>query len=254
VGFDENVATSFRDYLVETYKPNGAARVWTTAKNYIKSVVGPEGARYFEQVKGPRRVKNVTPRVPSDEDVALLVSRASLNFHDSLVIALLLNGLRASEVGALRKESVEIALNTRDSRQAIVLRVVGKGQKERMVPATIDTQRALNRFRHEARHYLNRSPWLVPNLDDMSQLTYRQVEYAVYKWKVEGMHPHALRHHYATRLVRAGVSLLHVQQLLGHADVSTTQAYVTLDLGDLIEAAQRDPMNVLTEPRLALAV
>lgn len=136
-----------------------------------------------------------------------------------------------------------------------VLRVNGKGSKQRLVPATVEVEIAVNR----ARAWLmtwgtpeqRRSERLVTGHDG-SPLTVRQVEHAVYKSAeyagVEDMHPHALRHHYATRLIRAGASPLHVSQLLGHASVATTQVYVTLDLADLAKAAQLDPRNQPAQP------
>lgn len=243
---NEDDITSFRDYLVETFSPNGAARTWTTVRTFERYIArGLE--RYFNRVKAPRRVKNMMPKVPTDADVDALIRAASNNWQDSLIIALLLNGLRAGEIGTLRQDSIMQIQDRAGSVSAIVLKVLGKGLKERIIPATMDAQRALNRFRNKARHYVGRSPYLIPDRDDGRPLTYRQVEHAVYKYGIHGMHPHALRHHYATRLIRAGVSVLHVQRLLGHADVSTTQAYVTLYMDDLIEAAKKDPMN---QPRL----
>jgi len=57
-------------------------------------------------------------------------------------------------------------------------------------------------------------------------------------------HPHALRHHYATRLVRAGANVFAVQKLLGHSSVATTQQYVKMDISDLFEASRLDPKNM----------
>ncbi len=73
----------------------------------------------------------------------------------------------------------------------------------------------------------------------------------------KNVHSHSFRHHYATRLVKAGASPLHVRDLLGHASVATTQVYVTLNLTDLFEAARLDPRNprqtVIRAPREEIA-
>ncbi len=235
--------TSFRDYLVETYAPNGAARVWTTVKSFM-AYAAYASAPKFALVKAPKRVKDASPRVPSDADVQALIDKASNSPLHSLVIALLLNGLRASEVGQLKRRNVE------RHEGATMLRVVGKGMKERLIPATLDVQRAIVRYGVRQRHVANASQFLAPGIYGQP-LNYRQVEHIVYQYNIPNMHPHALRHHYATRLIRAGVSVLHVQKLLGHSDVSTTQMYVTLDLKDLIGAAKKDPMNN-EEARLAV--
>lgn len=235
---EESTVVDFRDYLVERYTPNGAARVWNTVRTFHKFArVSPN---LFEYVKPPKRVTNQTPKVPSDEDVEALVKAASDNPQRALVVALLLNGLRASEVAGLLKHNVE------QHEGATVLRVIGKGSKERLIPANYEVVLARTRFEAECNDRQAESPFVVSDVYG-APMTYRQVEHAVYKSAeyagIEGMHPHALRHHYATRLIRAGVSELHVQKLLGHASVATTQTYVGLNLGDLIRAAEKDPRN-----------
>lgn len=233
VEMTEEQAIQFRDTLVKEYEPNGAARVWTTVRSLYKYARVPNP---FEWVKAPKRVSNVVPKVPSDEDVEALVASAADHPQRALIVALLLNGLRASEVADLTWEQIEW------HEGATILRVVGKGSKERLVPATIEAERAIHR--HAAGGY--HDGYVARDVDG-SHLTLRQVQHAVYKSAeyagIEGMHPHALRHHYATRLIRAGVSELHLQRLLGHASVATTQVYVGLNLGDLIAASRRDPRN-----------
>lgn len=234
----EEDALAFRDHLVETFNPNGAARVWNTVRTFYRFARVPSNP--FEYVKAPKRVTNQTPKVPSDEDVEALVQAAGQQPQRALIVALLLNGLRASEVAGLRKDDVE------RHEGATILRVIGKGKKERLIPATIEVERAMTRYHETCSTAQRQSPFVVSEYGG-DQLTYRQVEHAVYKSSeyagIEGMHPHALRHHYATRLIRAGVSDLHVQKLLGHASVATTQVYVGLNLGDLIAATQKDPRN-----------
>lgn len=236
-------AIEFRDYLVDEYTPNGAARVWNTVRTFYRGEL--RGDSPFEWVKAPKRTANTTPKVPSDEDVAALIGAAWDNPQRSLIIALLLNGLRASEVGGLVKGNVE------QHEGATILRIIGKGQKERMVPATIEVERAMTRYDWACNDRQGHSHFVVSDWQG-DPLRYRQVEHAVYKSAeyagVEGMHPHALRHHYATRLIRSGVSVLHVQKLLGHAKVSTTEAYVGLDLADLIRASRLDPRNQPSQP------
>lgn len=233
----EEDAIRFRDLLVSKYAPNGAARVYTTIKGLYRfaRMVNP-----FDSVKGPKRVTNTMPRVPADEDVDALVMAATTNPQRALIIALLLNGLRASEVCGLLKPDIERHLGT------TILRVVGKGEKERMLPATIEVEQAMVRYNTLATLAQTNSAYVVSDRFGKA-LNYRRVEHAVYKTAeyagISGMHPHALRHHYATRLIRAGVSELHVQLLLGHESVATTQRYVGLNLGDLIRAVQKDPRN-----------
>lgn len=233
----EEQALKFRDLLVQNYEPNGAARVWTTVRSLYRYA---RVANPFEWVKPPKRTSNVVPKVPTDSDVERLAEATSGNPQRWLIVSLLLNGLRASEVGDLHKRDIE------EHEGALIMRVVGKGQKERLVPMNNEVRWAIQNYDLNATPRQRISEYVVSDYDG-SRLSLRQVQHAVYKSAeqagIEGMHPHALRHHYATRLIRAGVSELHLQKLLGHASVATTQVYVGLNIGDLIAASRKDPRN-----------
>lgn len=237
-------ALAFRDALAEAgLATSTQARVWSTVKTYYRFLVQSRNAETspFEYIKGPKKVSNVAPKTPSDADVALLVEAAIPSPPRSLIIALLLNGLRATEVCNLMRKDIETHEDT------LFLRVTGKGMKQRLVPMTVEAQQAYARNEAFLTAAQQDSPFIVSDYDG-TILSLRQLQHAVYKTAeyagIEGMHPHALRHHYATRLIRAGASPLHVRDLLGHASVATTQVYVLLDLADLAKAAGLDPRNV----------
>ena len=201
------------------------------------------GENPFDRVKPPKPITGTTPRTPSDAAVNALLDVVDTSdtrgLRDKAVIALLANGLRAQEVADLRQDSLFFEAQY----GAWVLRVVGKGRKERLVPATDEAVDAVQAYRKVCLDYVRP---LVHDWDGAA-LTYRQVEETVYRWAkvagLEGMHPHALRHHYATRLTRGGAHILVLQQLLGHARADTTQRYVGLDLADLVDAARKDPRS-----------
>lgn len=252
---DVDRVMAFKRHLELTLGPNSAARTWSTVRGYYKYLSQRTGDLMptpFEYVKAPKRPTGVTPVVPTDEDVQALVAAAAENERRTLVVALLLNGLRAGEVCSLWKHHVE--RHDVDGQTVTMLRVNGKGQKQRLVPANVGTELAINRWLHHGQFTAQHaSVWLVSDFDG-SALTVRQVEQDVYKAArdagVEGMHPHALRHHYATRLVKAGASPLHVQRLLGHSSVNTTMVYVSLDVKDLVNASRLDPMDERTPAAL----
>lgn len=252
LGVSAELVTGWKRDLEASLSPNSAARTWSTVRGFYKFLsarLGKWEPTAFEYVKGPKRPTGVTPKVPTDEDVEAVLSEARRDVRRHIVVALLLNGLRAGEVTAMKVSDVEN--HDVDGRVTIMLRVNGKGMKQRLVPANFESLNAIGR--HEGD-----SEWLVHDYDG-APLSVRQVEHDVYKAAeyagVEGMHPHALRHHYATRLVKAGASPLHVQQLLGHANVSTTMLYVTLDVKDIVKAARLDPMDErrITEVKERLA-
>jgi site-specific recombinase XerD len=232
------LALGFRDWLSSTLSPASAARNWSTVRTYYRWLLaqGVVSSSPFDSIKGPKRTTNRTPVVPSDDDVDALVRAADANPKHACIVALLLNGLRAGEVGNLRVEDVLIP--NRGS-GGYHMRVTGKGQKERLVPMTDESVSALRRYWHEDKVA---NEWAIVNQYG-EHLTNKAVADIIYDHKIKGMHPHALRHHYATRLVKAGVDLQHVRDMLGHTSVATTQVYVTLDLTDLIKASRLDPRN-----------
>jgi len=139
-------------------------------------------------------------------------------------------GLRATEVALLRVTSFNDAVHS--------LLVMGKGQRERIVPIGRPAAGALTRYLEELR------PLLAGrcSLGDCGRLllsrTGRPLE-RIAVWQIVGrqataaglhhVHPHQLRHSFATHLVSGGANLRAVQELLGHADIHTTQTYTHVD-------------------------
>jgi integrase/recombinase XerD len=149
-------------------------------------------------------------------------------------------GLRASEVGGLRLDQYE--------RQLGMLIVIGKGDKQRLVPigrpAEIWTDRYIDECRprlarfHDGR---DRQRLLLSHsgrpLDRVAvwQIVRRNAAAA----GLRQVHPHLLRHSFATHLVRGGADVRVVQELLGHADIGTTQVYTHVDHTRLRESVAR---------------
>ncbi len=139
------------------------------------------------------------------------------------------SGLRASEVGALGLNDVHETLG--------VIRVTGKGRKQRLVPVGKPAAAALNAYLHDCRPKLAK-----PDGRDKGRLLLsrsgRPLE-RVAVWQIvqrqaaaaglKGIHPHMLRHSFATHLLAGGADLRVVQELLGHADIATTQIYTHVD-------------------------
>lgn len=197
----------------------------------------------FPVVRGPRRTKNRAPEVPTDEEMHALIN-APLGDgwrerRDRAIVALCANGLRVAEVVALgwADLTVKVHLTT--------IRVVGKGDRERIVPLSRFCARAV-------------SDWAVgsgeasgPMFRDYARrdrpMTTRQVQSAFDRVAkacgIRGLSPHMLRAHYATRLVLAGADVFSVQKLMGHENIATTQVYVRLDLRNLMKAVSLDKLT-----------
>lgn len=215
----EELVLAFRELLETSLSNNSAVRAFNTIRAYHKW----QGSGLFDRVKGPRRTQNWTPVSPPDRQVDALMA-ACTSDADRAIISLLACGLRAQEVCDLRTEDLTFV----DDYNTWVMKVTGKGQKVRFVPLSTEAANMLESYRGD------RDGKMFP------KLTIRRVYYIVKEKYGTELHPHALRHNYATRLIRRGVDVFSVQKLLGHARADTTGIYVNLDLGDLVRASQLD--------------
>ena len=130
-------------------------------------------------------------------------------------------GLRVSEAVALRVGDV-------DSR-AMTLRVIGKGNKERLVPLTPGLLADLRAVWKTHRG----TPWLFPNRAGADHVATDRVETLLRRLREElgldpALVPHSLRHGYGTRLLEQGIPIETVRILLGHESIKTTQIYLHL--------------------------
>lgn len=147
------------------------------------------------------------------------------------------SGLRVSELVAINREDV-----THGER----LRVVGKGQKERIVPLSTRTQEILKRYLSSeggwaklAAHAKEKDTALLLNHLGR-RLTRRGVIYIIDKYVEKGalqyhVSPHSFRHSFATHLLDHGADLKMIQELLGHSSLSTTQIYTKVSTKRLRE-------------------
>jgi integrase/recombinase XerC len=193
-------------------------------------------------VASPRRPR-LLPRVLPEQEVAALVEAPGrsgpLEVRDRAFLELLYgSGLRVSELVGLDLGDVDLA-------QGLV-RVLGKRRKERIVPFGAPARDALARW-IEARAALAPGPdrarggaALFLNFRG-GRLTTRSVARRLDRWVIAAglprhVHPHELRHCFATHLLGNGADLRGIQELLGHASLSTTQRYTQVDWKRLAEA------------------
>ena len=228
-------AAAYKRYLESNFKEASAGRFWSTVRTFYRWLVnrGLLETSPFEVIKAPARRRNKIIESPSDAAVNLLVASCE-SPRDRAVVELLLCGLRASEVTDLTADSVKFTPG-----YGYYLHVLGKGNKERVVPISDSVVDKINDLGNVG------SDWLVHQKDG-SKLTYDTVnglvDSAARRAGVK-IYPHMLRHHYGTRMVRAGANVIVLSKLLGHSTVATTERYVTMDLSDLVEASRLDPRN-----------
>ena len=146
-------------------------------------------------------------------------------------------GLRVSEVLALEISNLMFELG--------VVRVIGKGNRERIVPIGNQAMQWVNRYTDEVRHDLatpgsDRKCFLNFRGQPLSRMgVWKLLRGYVLKAEIGGkVSPHTLRHSFATHLLEGGADLRAVQEMLGHADISTTQIYTHVDREYLMEVHQ----------------
>jgi integrase/recombinase XerD len=185
-------------------------------------------ANLAENLSLPRRWKRLPKALSGDEIIKLLAPEAPEtpeSLCDQAVLELAYaSGLRLSELRNLRLEQLHI--------EAGFINVIGKGNKERVVPVGRKAVEALNRYLETGRPKL-----VTPKSPANVFLTKRGTPFAaVTMWKrikdrvrrsgVErNITPHMLRHSFATHLLEHGADLRVIQELLGHANISTTEIY-----------------------------
>ena len=148
-----------------------------------------------------------------------------LGLRDRAMLELLYaSGLRVSELVTLKSVHVGLSEN--------VLRITGKGSKERLVPFGVEASDWLTRYLGQARAQIlggqvSDALFVTARGDAMSrQMFWKLVKkYALHAGITQHLSPHTLRHAFATHLLNHGADLRVVQMLLGHADISTTQVY-----------------------------
>lgn len=169
------------------------------------------------------------PKVLSVEDVSRLLAHAPkptehvLRFKAMLEL-LYAAGMRVSELVGLPSGGIDL--------EVAYVRIFGKGGKERVVPINRRAVHAVRLYRESLKTPSQDGPLFVGRAG--RPLTRTAFWYELKKWARDAgvrkpLSPHVLRHSFATHLLKGGADLRVVQEMLGHADISTTQIYTHLD-------------------------
>lgn len=182
------------------------------------------------------KVPDRLPEVVSLDAVGALLSQpfpdGPVGLRDRAILEVLYGcGLRVGELVGLDTLDVELDHGH--------LRVLGKGDKERLVPLAGMASTALAAYLRTGRSALRTRRSLGPAtsavfLSQRGSRLSRQAVYAMVRSYgaavgIEGLHPHTLRHSFATHLLEGGADLRALQEMLGHSDISTTQVYTHVD-------------------------
>lgn len=199
---------------------------------FLSSVqLSPTNPSELVDLPKPQRL---LPEVLSYPQIAKILDQPDITRADGLRNKALLEvlyacGLRASEACGLQQRDILW--------EAEVIRVFGKGSKERIIPIGKTALQWISEYRR-----LARSLWVKENTDSADALFLNQrgtplsrmsvwniVHDSALQAGIDEVHPHMFRHSFATHLLEGGANLRAVQEMLGHADIATTQIYTHID-------------------------
>jgi integrase/recombinase XerC len=205
--------------------PRSSARKLSAVRSFLEDAVrrGLLETNPATGVPQPRRPRTLPKSLPAGglhRVLDALSGSDPIDLRDRALLELLYGaGLRVSELGALEVDDVA-------GRE--LLRVRGKGGRDRAVPLGGEAQRALRRYLEEGRERLasadaGRALWVGVRGGPLDPRGIRRVV----RRRI-GSFPHALRHSFATHMLENGADLRTVQELLGHAELATTQIYTSV--------------------------
>ena len=217
------------DLYSQNNKPKSIQRHLSSAKGFFRFLKKNNliDSSPFELVTAPKS-SNTLPDVLSPEDVEQLLNfkpSNTIEIRDMAIVELMYSsGLRVSET---------VNINVGDFEEDMsFLRVIGKGSKTRLVPMGRFAIKAINNWLIEREKILNNTDALFLNSKG-ARLSVRSVQLRLKKMATKQglppVHPHMLRHSFATHMLESSGDLRTIQELLGHSSLSTTQIYTKLD-------------------------
>lgn len=238
---DANVIREYLSKMTINHSPSSMARKLASLRTFFQFCIRKDllGTNPAKEVATPKVPKRLPLFLTVDEVFALLdvpSDADALGARDKAIMELLYaSGVRVGELVDLNQDNIDLKDRT--------LKVLGKGRKERIVPMGEKACRAIAKYieyrggliphgKKEYALFLNRRG---------GRLTARSVERMLGKYvKMSGIQkkvtPHVLRHTYATHLLGQGADMRGIQELLGHASLSTTQKYTHVGIENIMEA------------------
>ncbi len=186
-------------------------------------------------IKAPKSKKSLPQTLSVDQTLKLVDIKddSFLGLRDHAILELFYSsGLRLSELTKLNKSDLDFNSGT--------ITLVGKGEKERIVPFGSFASKAIKKWLEIRKRItnLNSDNEILFLSKGAKKLTSRAIQYRLKFWAIkqgvpENVHPHLLRHSFASHLLQSSQDLRAVQELLGHSNISTTQIYTHLDFQHL---------------------
>ncbi len=234
---DVLVIRSYLAFLHKRCRRASIARKLACLRTFFKFLLreGKIGQNPAKMVYTPKQERRIPSFLSVDEMFRMLEAPSQstlVGLRDKAILEVLYStGIRVSELVGLNIEDLELSEG--------LIKVKGKGRKERIVPigkkAIYYLRRYLERIK-ERKGELGGKDAVFLNLRGQ-RLGQRSISRIVYKYSVvsRSVTPHSLRHTFATHLLDAGADLRAIQELLGHKSLSTTQKYTHLSIDRLME-------------------
>jgi integrase/recombinase XerC len=238
----------YLSFLYRKNKKSSIARKISTLRSFFKFLVREQAlaSNPAKSVRAPKVEKHLPTTLTVDEAFRLMeaprhpLRNASLDIpqkdgrtieRDRAILELLYSsGLRVGELVGINLNQLDLDLG--------IVKVMGKGRKERIVPVGMKATEALKAYLGERGVLAGGEPLFINPRG--GRLTTRTVGRVVKSYSRRSgifrkVSPHSLRHTFATHLLDAGADIREIQEMLGHASLSTTQRYTHLSMGKLME-------------------
>jgi len=221
----------------------------TILKNFYRAIVA---MGHLEHSRNPfigfPKIKSVACKLPvflNDEEIGKLLVQPSegtiLGIRDRAILVLLYGtGIRATECATLTEANVDLIDNS--------IQVTGKGGHQRQLPLNATVAKALSHYKNARGPVSPDSPFFRSrNKKGISRnAIYERVRMHAREARIhKRVSPHKLRHTFATHLVKRGVPLVTIRDMLGHRMITSTQIYLHVTADDLRAAADRHPIKHL---------
>ncbi len=241
VSLTEDNLTIFNNFLTKNhYQVSSIERKISAIKSYAQYLFQEKKIKHLLQNYFSLPKKNLRlPKSISETEMLTLINspNSRLDFYplrDKAIFELFYAcGLRVSELNTITIHQFNASSE--------IIRVTGKGQKERIIPINQKAITAVNNYLHYEREKINKKQEDYLFLSHLgTKLTRQGIFYILKKYLIrldlpKHISPHTLRHTFATHLLEGGADLRIIQELLGHADIATTQIYTSLSRKKLKE-------------------
>ena len=231
-----NIRTSISSLHAKGLSSNSLSRIISAWKSLFVFLIDQHKFKHnpVMEVKAPKKKKKLPQTLSVDQAIKLVEIEGDdfISLRDHAILELFYSsGLRLSELVNLKFEDINFSEE--------IISVLGKGEKMRIVPVGNKAIQSLQKWINVRAQLKNINDTSILFLTNKAKsLTQRAIQYRLKFWAKkqglsENIHPHLLRHSFASHLLQSSQDLRAVQELLGHENISSTQIYTHLDFQHL---------------------